>query len=707
MKKSIKVAALTLLAAGMLVGCSKEAPAKSKWSKAEEEGIREVLYGESLPFVSGVKNLQVEASTKFGEVSISGGKATPKVLEKYAAKFTSEEGWYSLDEEEENDAAAAFKAEEAPVLSYTFEKEVETLEGTRFITVQFGSVDEDLKFVLDGDFMLYANDPYMYDFPSDYLSAAIAYNFYSTVEVPAVDARRYVWDDDNYVVYCDIPNGTTVEADYKAALEKEGWVVWFDDSYELWTANAPDKAFSIYYYYEEGTMLIGLYTVENEPSEVFPEQYFADFYVSNGVHALVDLPDYTIASEEGYFISDFSWMSYGYFIVYAMESTRDEMMSFVGALEADGWTCEPDEYEDYDCTKAYGYSLAYLKVMDYTDPDLYDELYVEIDATVYTNYEQASSFPIPSTYFTSAGYVGAQIAEYDSLTFAGLISALETVLGVQYESDYSMFYIETVEGESLVDATEKLVANFPEYFTVNTEPEEREDSYGDPMGYADYYVGTLFGVEVNVFEYEPYAACVFVYEFGAKFEYTYGVSMDEDYNILNACEVDIYDSSAEEMLAYKTAMEALGWTFELDEDSGFYVGSLAEVAGVSCLIADLIEDYGCIAIQFSYVANAFTAYSSLTAAFGEGMPMGDTVIMFYVEAYGSLEGVLNLVSSFVPVYTLGYSTVMPLEEGSEELFGLGQYYALDGSFGIEIQVFDNSENAGEGAYAAAIYFVLL
>ena len=34
MKKSIKVAALTLLAAGMLVGCSKEAPAKSKWSKA-------------------------------------------------------------------------------------------------------------------------------------------------------------------------------------------------------------------------------------------------------------------------------------------------------------------------------------------------------------------------------------------------------------------------------------------------------------------------------------------------------------------------------------------------------------------------------------------------------------------------------------------------------------------------------------------------
>lgn len=325
MKKSIKVFTLSLLASGMLVGCGADPAPAPDWSAEQKQEMKEILYGEVLPYVSEVSGLEFRASVADGFVAVFGDVVSPEQLASYAEKYTKDAGWKLL---------GSYKVEEK-ALSYTFEKQFTTREGTRYVDVQFGGINANYEFVENGEFMLFASDPYSYSY-EDIKTEVDAFTFEfekSEYELPAITGadlfETYKGDPTDpkeghfLIIYCYSEDAELADK-YHDVLEasEDNWKVYPiqedpRDGTLFYMADSPDGKYGIQYLYnaEEGCMVV----------YISDANYSYEFPVAGLKAALVALGSEATLPEEGYPGARFDYLEqYKAAIVYFDEAPEGD-----------------------------------------------------------------------------------------------------------------------------------------------------------------------------------------------------------------------------------------------------------------------------------------------------------------------------------------------------------------------------------------------
>ena len=170
---------------------------KRAWTDEEKALFDEYLHGIELPFfdVEGATVVLNDEAEQLNIVDEEGnflaveGEDVPN----YAAKFTAADGWDDVSDEYN-----AYST--APVGSFfVFEKSTETAEGMRRISVQFFG-HNGTTYALDGEFHLYASDPFNYEFPAAEMAAEFAkYGMPGfTIVAPDGDGLFYEFYPDSY-----------------------------------------------------------------------------------------------------------------------------------------------------------------------------------------------------------------------------------------------------------------------------------------------------------------------------------------------------------------------------------------------------------------------------------------------------------------------------------------------------------------------------
>lgn len=279
MKKSIKVFTLSLLATGMLVGCGADPVPAPDWSAQQKQEMKEILYGEVLPYVSEVTGIGFRSSSSDGYVVVTGDEVSPEQLASYAGKFTVEAGWTLLGK----------YTVEGKDLSYTYEKELTTQEGARHVQVQFGGIDKDYKFIENGSFMLFATDPYFYSYEDIKVDVDLFTSEFDGGEfaLPAITgADRYdTYEGDPedpeeghfLLIYCYSSDATLVEKYYDVlSKSKDNWKVYPaqedpDDGTVFYMADSPDGKYGIQYFYDADHACMIVYISDANYLYSFPQ----------------------------------------------------------------------------------------------------------------------------------------------------------------------------------------------------------------------------------------------------------------------------------------------------------------------------------------------------------------------------------------------------------------------------------------------------
>ena len=220
MKKNISMI-LALSASLLLTACPGGGKKGKNWSDKEQALMKEHLYGYVLPSLD-VEGAEVVWDADYESISIEADYVTAEQSAALAASLVKDGFDGGLYDEEYYPGF------------YSFEKEVSTEEGKRFIDVSFATFDAEEEYAESGAFMLQAYDPYFYEW--DTVSEYVDYyleEFYDApspdTKVPGIDAERYQIDDSlfmffDYIDVYAIEPKETIES-YGAKLEKAGYTV--------------------------------------------------------------------------------------------------------------------------------------------------------------------------------------------------------------------------------------------------------------------------------------------------------------------------------------------------------------------------------------------------------------------------------------------------------------------------------------------------
>ena len=209
---------------------------KRAWTSEEEAIFSEHLHGIVLPFFEAEGATPVYDATgdqvRLFDPDGAALKVSGDMVPDYGAKFLASEGW----EDVSSDYSAFSSAESGSF--WVFERSVQTDEGMRRISVQFFGHNGS-KYAKDGDFYLYASDPFSYVFPATEIAAEFAKYNMTPFAIPAPDAQDMYFEfypDSNNALYYqygydDYLNATiylygfTQESfdAYVAKLEAAGW----------------------------------------------------------------------------------------------------------------------------------------------------------------------------------------------------------------------------------------------------------------------------------------------------------------------------------------------------------------------------------------------------------------------------------------------------------------------------------------------------
>ena len=241
-KSLLFAAAMSLV----LVGCkTAETPS---WSKQDKDMFNEYIYGEVLPYFSNAGKLTVAYDDEEEAIAIISEKTTTsQKLESYLKKYSEKKGWEQL--------------RTSQLYTYAFEKCVFADEGERYVCASICLTDED-GYIADeeGYLSIYAYDPYVYSFPTDYLNDAVAYYFGETeVSVPAVSASRYSCDDVDVQCYDVDPEALNA---FLAALPESGFDLFPEtlvDDYGYRIAVSLDGVYSVTFKYFADDAVLDLY----------------------------------------------------------------------------------------------------------------------------------------------------------------------------------------------------------------------------------------------------------------------------------------------------------------------------------------------------------------------------------------------------------------------------------------------------------------
>lgn len=246
------------------------------WSEAEENAMKEHLYGVVL-FPTEVEDMEATWDARYGQITIEGGWAEDNQLAEYASQYTAEDGW----------ADVSYMYSVPAGTAYFFEKEVEVSDNTRYVRVCiYATADgggEEL--ATEGLFFITAFDPYLYEWPAEYLQECLK-AVLSTEVIPAVSAHHYSIEDYAVIAYFD-----SAEADggYGAILTAAGYAVEELEGYYI--AVSPDEMFVLAYAYEDGILLV---QVMRNSSDEWPEKAVANafkYYQAVNPNAFV-LPEF-------------------------------------------------------------------------------------------------------------------------------------------------------------------------------------------------------------------------------------------------------------------------------------------------------------------------------------------------------------------------------------------------------------------------------
>ncbi len=338
MKKSIKLLTLSLLATGMLAGCGgTPAPSAPDWSAEDKEAMRSALHGEVLPYVTGVADLQVVPGGLY--VGVRGGEVSPETLASYSELYLAA-GWDFLGSYKDPTTGLA--------LSYNFEKEITTEEGVRYVSAQFGGINSSYQFVENGNFMLYAEDPYVYSWEDAELDVNlfVLSNFLSEEELPApVECQHYeVGDNEDYgetdtfmIVKCYTDDDEAADKYYATLSAITGEHKWHvypgqedeDDGVFFYLADSPDGNYGIQYFYSEEQGCLILYIAEANYLYEFPQAQLNALLTA--LEATGSVP--AVEGDRYRFLAD-----YGAAVVYFDEAPAEPDCGFTSALESAGWT---------------------------------------------------------------------------------------------------------------------------------------------------------------------------------------------------------------------------------------------------------------------------------------------------------------------------------------------------------------------------------
>ena len=227
---------------------------KTDWTDAEKAKMRNALHGIVLPYVE----MDVEIRDDLYENEIimtSADNMQEGFLAKYAAKFTYDDGW------EGGDYSSEYGFYDNSGMVYGFVKEVTQNSKRYYVSVMFtGIVDPTstrTTYSKTGKFVLQTGEPYVADYPTEFISSWLQQMYQTTINPPAFQAKYYCLADTGVLYgYSE----TNIEGSYKTALvgtnnftvdadrDAQGYYVAHpkDGSYVLrFQYNAADKMFVI------------------------------------------------------------------------------------------------------------------------------------------------------------------------------------------------------------------------------------------------------------------------------------------------------------------------------------------------------------------------------------------------------------------------------------------------------------------------------
>ena len=209
------------------------------WTEAEEAAMKAHLHDIVL-YPTEIEDMEAKWEAQYGQITISGGWVEGNELAEYASQYTTEDGWI--------DVSHWYAEEEA----YIFEKAVEVSQETRYVRVFIYAIEDESSGLLsqEGSFYITAYDPYVYEWPADYLQAALK-EVLSTEVIPSVPAQHYYIYNYSVTAYY---NSTEEDGGYGAILEAADYTVEEKDGY--YTAVSPDEMFTLAYAYKNGTLQI-------------------------------------------------------------------------------------------------------------------------------------------------------------------------------------------------------------------------------------------------------------------------------------------------------------------------------------------------------------------------------------------------------------------------------------------------------------------
>lgn len=343
MKKSIKLLTLSLLTAGMVASCGGDpgpAGPQTDWSNEQKAAMREQLYGEVLPWVDDQPNLDFRSGN--GYVVVFGEEISPAQLATYAAKYTAdpEDGWTLV---------GSVKTTSGTIVSYTYEKKVTVPgEGERYVQAQFGGINESYQWVANGEFVLSAEDPYVYTWNE----AAVKYaNFVSDkdtfdsdyIAIPEVAADRYEFYDSTTdegvpfaLLNCYTSDTEAAEKFYAAlGLSEDKWHVYpghEDEEEEIffYMADSPDGKYGIQYYYDSEDGCLTIFVSEANYLYEFPLAELNAAIRATG-------SELEAVALEGYRYDVLSGSGYFYVMVYVDEIPAETDLGYTDLLLAADW----------------------------------------------------------------------------------------------------------------------------------------------------------------------------------------------------------------------------------------------------------------------------------------------------------------------------------------------------------------------------------
>lgn len=205
----------------------------------------------------------------------------------------------------------------------------------------------------EGTFYLEAYDPYVYSFPSEFISDYAESLFYSKEVPPALEAKYYEIDDLELTIYCYLDSNLD-DGGYSEILTNAHWNVLeekYDDTF--YVAVSPDEQYALYYLYDSSLKSLDIHLA---PIPYWPANRINDFYTK------YDLNNFGVVPLEGSLYlyrnnvnNDYYYEHEMYELITAFVEvynvSRTTFDAYISNLESSGYEVTENSNKDYSIRK--------------------------------------------------------------------------------------------------------------------------------------------------------------------------------------------------------------------------------------------------------------------------------------------------------------------------------------------------------------------